>query len=273
MRNFEDLRLRAGLSIDEVGSLLGVSPQTVEAYERGDRKPTVREVQALSGLASIVPRARKLRAEQLAIADLFPAADVRRSKQQKQDIPAGSVSLSVVPGERAIEDEAFPFEAISAIAERESWRKEINRPLSHIHKWWAQRLGSVFRAIVIGAAAPKGADVLDLFYRRVRLSDAIVYDPFMGSGTTIVETVKLGGCAIGRDLNPVAHFLVKNAVNLHERDRVIDTFHQIERDVAGTLSRFYQACLPDGRRVPVLYYFWVMTVPCPACDATAYLCR
>jgi hypothetical protein len=31
-------------------------------------------------------------------------------------------------GLRAIESDEFPFEAISNIAERESWRKEINRP-------------------------------------------------------------------------------------------------------------------------------------------------
>ena len=28
------------------------------------------------------------------------------------------------------------LEAISDIDEVESWRKEINRPIYHIHKWW-----------------------------------------------------------------------------------------------------------------------------------------
>ena len=37
---------------------------------------------------------------------------------------------------------AFPFEAISRAAEVESWRKEVWRPIYHMHKWWAQRLGS-----------------------------------------------------------------------------------------------------------------------------------
>ncbi len=34
-----------------------------------------------------------------------------------------------IGGPRAIEDEAFPFEALSNVAEIESWRKEINRLL------------------------------------------------------------------------------------------------------------------------------------------------
>lgn len=53
--------------------------------------------------------------------------------------------LECSAGPQAIEADDFPFEALSEIAELESWRKEINRPIYHIHKWWAQRLGSVFR--------------------------------------------------------------------------------------------------------------------------------
>src|SRR6185312_2886755 len=122
------------------------------------------------------------------------------------------VCLEPKPGPRAIEDDDFPFEAFSDIAEAESWRKEINRPTTHIHKWWAQRLGSVFRALTIGAFAPSGANVLDLFYKAVRIPNGTVLDPFMGSGTTLAEAVKLGARAIGRDINPVAHFLVKCAL-------------------------------------------------------------
>ena len=81
---------------------------------------------------------------------------------------------------------------LSDIAEKESWRKEINRPTTHIHKWWAQRLGTVFRAIVIGAFAPSGTDLFDLFHRPVRIPGRTVFDPFMGSGPTMAETVKLG---------------------------------------------------------------------------------
>ena len=76
----------------------------------------------------------------------------------------------------AIEDDAFPFEALSDIAEIESWRKEINRPIYHIHKWWAQRLGTVFHAMVIGAFAPKGADLLKLFYQPVCIPNATICD-------------------------------------------------------------------------------------------------
>ena len=47
----------------------------------------------------------------------------------------------------------LPIEEIGVLAELESWRKEVNRPVYHLHKWWATRLGSVFRAIVLAGSA------------------------------------------------------------------------------------------------------------------------
>lgn len=166
---------------------------------------------------------------------------------------------------RAIEDDDFPFEAISEIAQAESWRKEINRPLSHVHKWWAQRLGSVFRAIVIGVFSPSGTPVMDRFYEPTRIGGKIVLDPFMGSGTTLTETVKLGGRAIGRDINRVAAFLVRTALSRHDRKAIEDEYKKIERDVADEIGQYYRSMDGNGSTETVLYYFWVKVVECPKC--------
>jgi adenine-specific DNA methylase len=166
---------------------------------------------------------------------------------------------------RAIESDDFPFEWLSRIAERESWRKEIYRPIYHVHKWWAQRLGSVFRGILLGALTPQSADVLDLFYSPARFPDAVVFDPFMGSGTTLGETLKLGGRAIGRDINPVSYFQVHTALTLSDTEDLERTYQEIEADVADTISGYYTTRMPDGTLSRVLYYFWVMQAPCPIC--------
>lgn len=169
-------------------------------------------------------------------------------------------------GERAaIEEDGFPFEEFSEVAELESWRKEVNRPLYHMHKWWAQRLGSVFRAIVIGALTPAGTDVKASFHRPVRFPGTVVFDPFMGSGTTVGEALKLGCRAVGRDINPVAHFIVKNALTLHPRTQAIQEFKAIERDVAARIRHFYEARLPGREKAQCLYYFWVKVLDCPNC--------
>ena len=80
---------------------------------------------------------------------------------------------------------SFPIVEVSRVSEQESWRKEVNRPLYHIHKWWATRLGSVFRAIALGALTKGDYDIWAAFYKRHRLSDKVVLDPFMGIGTTL----------------------------------------------------------------------------------------
>jgi adenine-specific DNA methylase len=186
--------------------------------------------------------------------------------QQSFDFEEDDVVTSPSGGARAIESEAFPFEALSQIAERESWRKEINRPTYHIHKWWAQRLGSVFRAIALSALTPEEEDVLKLFYSPVRFPNTVVFDPFMGSGTTVGEALKLGCRAVGRDINPVAHFLVRTALAKHDRAKIAQEFRAISNDVAGDIRQYYRTTLADGSAGEVLYFFWVKQLACPSCE-------
>ncbi len=196
------------------------------------------------------------------------------SVQGEFDLRLGGGTEEFLPapeGPCALEDDAFPFEAISDVAEAESWRKEINRPTYHVHKWWAQRLGTAFRAILLGALSPSGTDVMGAFYRPVRLTDMVVFDPFMGSGTTVGEALKLGVRVIGRDINPVAHFLVRNALARHDRGAVMETFREIERDVAEEIKAFYKTELEGGVPADVLYYFWVKQVDCPECGTAVDL--
>lgn len=166
----------------------------------------------------------------------------------------------------AIEDD-FPFVEISEIAEIESWRKEIYRPIYHTHKWWAKRLGSVFRAIILGAALPANTDIIRQFYEPVQLPDLVVFDPFMGSGTTVGEAYKLGCKTIGRDINPVAYNAVKSALGSISREELIKAYQQLENEVSEKLLSLYRSKDNQGRPCEVLYYFWVKTLPCPCCSA------
>ena len=167
--------------------------------------------------------------------------------------------------ERAIESDDFPFEYLSRIAERESWRKEVYRPIYHVHKWWARRLGTVFRGIVLGALTPKGTNVIELFYSSARFPSSVIFDPFMGSGTTLGETLKLGGRAIGRDINPVSYLQVRTALTLRDSIELQRVYREIEADVADRIRLYYTSLMGDGTSISVLYYFWVMQVPCPFC--------
>jgi adenine-specific DNA methylase len=166
---------------------------------------------------------------------------------------------------KLIESDDFPFEFLSQLAERESWRKEIHRPIYHVHKWWAKRLGSVFRGILLGCMLPDGKVLAEEFYRFHDFAGHTVFDPFMGSGTTIGEAHKLGFAALGRDINPVAVDAVSTALGPMDRRGILESFEVLSRGVGKTIRELYRTKDPRGRTCEVLYFFWVMQVPCPEC--------
>ncbi len=165
-----------------------------------------------------------------------------------------------------IESDSFGFEFLSRLAERESWRKEVHRPVYHVHKWWAKRLGSVFRGIVLGALLPEHSRLDEEFYKPHDFQGTTVFDPFMGSGTTIGESHKLGCTALGRDINPVAVRAARTAFGRLDKKSLFDAFLRLSDGTGGQIRRLYRSVDSLNRPCDVLYYFWVMQADCPACN-------
>lgn len=282
--NFEHFvraqRERAGLSLRETADRIGVNQAYLSRVEAGRVPPSD---QLIKGLATVLSCDQD---ELLLLAGRVPQTVqkmVERSPYQATKMLRNIALMSVAePGEpygqpmlapqgkRAIED-GFPFEYVSEVAEVESWRKEIYRPVYHTHKWWAQRLGSVFRAAILGATAPAGSAIMDLFWQPIRLPGVVVFDPFMGSGTTVGEAHKLGCTAIGRDINAVAARTVRTALSDITERELRDLFAELDRKVGATLRSLYRGLDSKGREADVLYFFWVKTVPCPECSAATRL--
>lgn len=168
---------------------------------------------------------------------------------------------------RLIECDTFPFEFLSTVAERESWRKEVYRPVYHIHKWWANRLGTVFRGILLGCFLHEDENLQDAFYRKHNFAQNSVFDPFMGSGTTVGEAHKLGCTALGRDINPVACEAVRVALGPLNRRRLQDAFLELSETTGRRIRALYQSQDDKGALCDVLYHFWVKWIPCPHCYA------
>lgn len=169
-----------------------------------------------------------------------------------------------MPGKRMIIEQGFPFAEISEIATRESWRKETNRPTSYIHKWWARRLGSVFRSLLIASEESDEKLFFDEYYGGGHFEGKVILDPFMGSGTTVTEAVKLRNKVIGVDINPVAVGLVRTALEKYDIKEVENTFNQLSVSCASKILKFYKAKYRN-EEVDVLYYFWVRTIKCDDC--------
>ncbi|MGH8017717.1 MAG: DNA methyltransferase [Opitutaceae bacterium] len=71
------------------------------------------------------------------------------------------------------------------------------------------------------------------FIERLTTPGDLVYDPFMGRGTTLVEAMLLGRRSAGCDLNPVARILVEPRMRLPDLDAVQKRLAALPLDWAG----------------------------------------
>jgi adenine-specific DNA methylase len=175
----------------------------------------------------------------------------------------------------AIEDN-FPLEQLTPIAKIESGAKQWVRPIYSMHKWWAGRLGSIFRTICLSvftdSARPE--DVWEKYLQKNDLDGKIVYDPFMGQGTTIAEALRLKCKAIGVDINPVAWWTARKMIEKVDVNNLMKTFKELEKKVAEDIKYYYKTKCPKcGRTADVMYYLWVKEIPCISCSNNIYLFR
>ena len=76
-----------------------------------------------------------------------------------------------------------------------------------------------------------------------------VFDPFMGSGTTVGEAHKLGFTALGRDINPVACESVRVALGPMDRDAILAAFGQLAAGVGERIRGLYRTADEAGHDV------------------------
>ncbi len=151
-----------------------------------------------------------------------------------------------------------------------------------MHKWFARRSSAVFRAILLGVMKPAGTDIMKEFYKDHTndpdTKGKVVLDPFMGGGTTIVESLRLGCRVVGVDLNPVAWFIVKTeaeAADLKELQAAYDRLIERKVEWSGkslkdTLLELYKTQCPacGNADADIIYTYWVKSAPCTTatCD-------
>ena len=159
----------------------------------------------------------------------------------------------------------YPTEEVSRLALCEGNSK---KPIYIMHKWWARRLGVIFRMLLICHAAEEDTpeeELWERFYRPHALPDGFtVLDPFLGGGTTLVEAAKQGAHCIGCDIDPVACFITSQELTDSDPELILERFREIERAVAPRIRSLYRTTV-GGRKVDAVYFFWVDRVHCPGC--------
>ncbi len=164
----------------------------------------------------------------------------------------------------------LPIEQINPVALAEGNSK---KPVYQMHKWWARRLGSVFRGLILGTFTPaeEATTLWQKFCDGADLQGKIVLDPFMGGGTTIVEALRLGCKVIGVDINPVAWFVTKKEIEPVDLNALEAAFRQLEQTVGQVIKSYYRTRCPKGHEADVMYFFWVKVAECQRCGAKVRL--
>ncbi|MEW6418432.1 MAG: DNA methyltransferase [Nitrospirota bacterium] len=164
-------------------------------------------------------------------------------------------------------EKSFPVEYLNQVAMAEGNAK---KPVYQMHKWWARRLGSVFRMITLSAFSDQTVsdnDIWQHFCNGARRDGVIVLDPFMGGGTTVVEALRLGCKVIGVDINPVAWFVTKKEIEPVELANLDTAFQELEKSAGNFIKQYYLTSCPSGHAAEVMYYFWVKIAICKTCSS------
>lgn len=181
----------------------------------------------------------------------------------------------------------FPMFEVNEIAAIEStgFGRRHYRPIYTIHKWWARRLGSVFRTILLYSLADekmrvkKGSqkklmethwndpqELWNYYIKDVDFNGKIVLDPMMGGGTTVVEALRMGCKVIGGEINPVAWFIVKKETDPVDLDEIDKALEALKEKVGDEIRKYYKTICPYcGKEAVAMYYFWVKELECLNC--------
>lgn len=182
-------------------------------------------------------------------------------------------------------EQSFPIVDVNPLSRKERYSYY---PPYQMHKWYARRSASIFRAMLLGAALPseedgEPVDLMEEYFDdhrgdpRLRASDGEplkVLDPFMGGGTTILEAARLGFDVHGADYNPISWFIVKcqtTPVDLPELDAAYERLADRVRD--DLLDLYRTECPVTGGEADIVYGFWVKQGRCvdPDCEGVTDL--
>ena len=102
-----------------------------------------------------------------------------------------------------------------------------NNPLYNSHMYWSQ----------------KSYNICDALIEEYTQKDDIVFDPFLGSGVTVFEALKLNRRAIGCEINDMPIFNIETILSLSFSNKVINELEQYSSHIE-ILNKYYETTCP-----------------------------
>lgn len=165
----------------------------------------------------------------------------------------------------------FDVAFVAALAQREKQAQQHYRPLIGIHKWFARRPGTLFRALLLSEFVP--GPLAETFYRGHRLDGLTVADPFMGGGTCVMEANRLGCEVVAGDINPMAWWIVRQELASLDLEAYRDAARTLRRRLEKRVGALYRTrcTICDSHEAEVKSFLWVKTLVCEGCGGAVDL--
>jgi len=159
----------------------------------------------------------------------------------------------------------FDVPFVADLARREKQIQQNYRPIIAVHKWFARRPGTLFRALLLSEFVP--SSLRESFYEGHDLRGRRVADPFMGGGTPLLEANRLGCDVIGMDINPMSYWVVKEELGWLNVEAYRKTALALRVNLKRQVGHLYQTkCLSCGSEDALVKYFlWVKVQRCRKC--------
>ena len=162
-------------------------------------------------------------------------------------------------------EECFDIPFVARLALKEKQIQQNCRPYIAVHKWFARRPGTLFRALAL--AEFLGKPVWTTFYESHRLTGRKIADPFMGGGTPVLEANRLGCDVEGYDINPMAWWVVSEEIKHIDLKAYRAAGENLVAQLRESVGELYTTrCVVDrAREAPVKTFLWVKTCACEKC--------
>jgi putative DNA methylase len=156
----------------------------------------------------------------------------------------------------------LPIVELAGLAEREARRPN---PIYGAHRWFARRLGTAMRALLVASATESDSDFWAAFDGEADLRGVRVADPFMGGGTSLVEALRLGASVDGNDIDPVACAVSSFQLEAAGMPDLKSGLDDLKETVGALIRPLHTIRGPSGEAREVVHWFWVQVVACGSC--------
>ena len=114
------------------------------------------------------------------------------------------------------------------VIESQSFQGEPICTTAFVNEFWTAKQRAASRLHEISYRACFKPQLPRFFIERLTNRGEIVYDPFMGRGTTLVESALLGRIPFGCDVNPLSSILTRARLNPPTLDAIDERLQQID---------------------------------------------